>query len=257
VRNINKYTNMNKILFNKKLIVIISMFIPLFLFAENKFLIKGKIEGLKDSTLVAIFNDPEDGAPVYDCYSKNGEFEINAPVNYSISFVYLCFKGYKPYYQLLLHNDEIMVTGDVKNIDKLTISGGKYMEDVLQTQKLGIQSRFNTLTALCKSQIKLSSKEEIKILKHIIILAKSIRNDVMTFIAQKPGSPVSSCLFYKTIDLFESKSEKEKIMNMFVGDAKETISYNTLRKDFDVYSKHTFFEKEITDKIRELEKTME
>jgi len=253
---IKKYTNMNKIVFNKRLIVIILMFIPLLLFADNKFQIRGKIDGLKDSTLIAVFEDPNAGALISECYSKNGEFEINATVNYSISFIYLGFKGYKPYYQLLLlNNDEIMVKGNVKDIDKLTILGGKYMNDLLQTQKLGIESRLNTITALCKSQIRLSSKEEIKILKHIIILAKSIRNDVMTFIDKKPGSPVSSYLFYKTIDLFESKSEMEKIMNMFAGDAKNTSYYGMLSREFDAYSKHPFSEKEITERIRELHNT--
>jgi hypothetical protein len=257
MRNINKYTNMNKILFSKKLIVIILMFIPLFLIGENKIKIRGKIEGLKDSTLIAIFKDPYAGSIISECYPKNGEFEINTTVNYSLSLTYIGFKGYKPCYKLLSYNDEIMITGDVKNIDKLTISGGQYMNDLLQAQKLGIESRFDTLESWSNTKVSLSNKELLKLLYRVNILVKSIRDDVVTLVAQKPGSPVSAYLFYKTIHLFESKNEMEKIMNMFVGDAKNTTYYEMLSGEFNLYSLGVFPTKKINDKIKELENTLE
>ena len=248
---------MNKILFSKKLIVIILMFIPLFLFAENKIKIRGKIEGLKDNTLIAIFKDPHAESIISECYPKNGEFEMNATVDYSLSLTYIGFKGYKPCYKLFSYNDEIMVTGDVKNIDKLTISGGKYMNDLLQAQKLGIDSRRDTLESWSNSKVSLSNKELLMLLCRVNILAKSTRDDVATFVTQKPGSPISAYLFYKTIHFYESKNEMKKIMNMFVGDAKNTTYYEMLSSEFDLYSLGVFPTKKINDKIKELEKAME
>jgi hypothetical protein len=239
-----------------KLLLIISFFICSYnlqkLDAQHRIIIKGNIEGLKDSTLIAIVENPNAAVAIDSVYSKNGEFNFDKyPV--SANIIYLFFRGYKPMFKLFSYNDEIFIKGNVQNIDKLEISGERYGADFNDYEK--IISRYDSCDSLYNELGKKQKNEElIQKLNHILFLYDSICTDVTNFIKRRPDSPVSVFLLYDTYNTFSDKNSFYKVLNLLDGEAKNTHCYEEITQRLNDNEYSFSSRKELIEKIAELQK---
>jgi len=61
----------------------------------------------------------------------------------------------------------------------------------------------------------------------MIKIFENKRKNLIKFINNRPSSPVSTCLFFKSFFYFNNKNEAKVYLNKLYGDARKSIYYNS------------------------------
>jgi len=196
---------------------------PTIAFAQQNnsaFLIKGNVTGLKDSTMVFLV-DGATGNTVAQTYSKKGAFQLFGNVAedniYEIGFI-----GYADMYDLYLSSDTFNVTGTVKQLKTLNITGSDYAKDFAVYQK-----RFYPLKDKLAKTVQVANQTQAGPKRDSLIqvynkVSSDIQKQIDLFVTEKPSSPVTAFILYATTGLSNDVNLLESRYNKLKGKALET-----------------------------------
>ncbi len=202
--------------------------LPILSVAQNGFIIKGKIIGLKDSTLVFLQN--AQGATIAQDYSKKGVFTLTGKAETPI-LQQLNFIGYKEIVDLYIGNEIVTISGLASRLKTLTITGSTTHADYQMYEK-----NFNPLKEKLGKTVAAINAEKVpkkrdSLINQFNIIKQKVVNEVDKFIAMKPNSPVSSFILLVVNPLFgEDVSVLEEKYNRLQAGGKTGFYANQLEQ---------------------------
>ncbi len=184
----------------KKLLFFVFV-LPVMLQAQKRIQITGKVLGVKEQTQVALTdaNTPTD--TIAKGLVKNGVFVIKGSMREPL-LVSLNFIDSKKKALLFLDNNEINISGNVNDIQKLKVTGSPSQNDFQQ-----FQDTFNPLFARYNQagqQTKISNSDTSQLA--VARALNDIQSHIEAFLQQHPASPVSPFLLVVTAQLSEDVS---------------------------------------------------
>ena len=205
--------------------IIFFLLFPVTVFAQDGFVIKGDIKGLKDSTLVFISN-VNDGNSIAQDYSHNGTFVLKGKFDYE-SVYKIGFIGYKEETTVFIGNENVTLTGNINAIDKLVVGGSKLEEDFLHYQH-NMESQKTKLEALAKNIN--AEKDNAKRESFIAEYKKIFIAQVDKFIKEKPASRVSPFILAGMMNMFDNVDQIEKLYGQLKPSAKKGVYAEYIEK---------------------------
>lgn len=190
-----------------KIALFIFCCLPAVLSAQKQLLVNGKIEGLKDQSMVFITdaNTPTD--TFARAIVKKGAFELKGSLREPM-LVSLGFAGdLKKRTVLFLDNNKITITGDINDLQKLTVTGSP-----AQTDFQAFQDTFNPLF---EQYTKIAQRAKAGGNTDTLQLEgarnfTAIQEKIEVFLQQHPASPVSPFLLIVTAQLSDDMGILEK-----------------------------------------------
>ena len=195
------------------------LFVPLFSIAQTpkvapatSFTISGKITGLKDSTLVFL-SHPDGKTVLATGYAQKGAFYLFGKVE-NPDLLMLSFIGSPEVKEIFLTNSKLTVTGDVKSLSKLVVTGSLVHNDYeTYVQRFEpIKVKLNGLAQEINGTAPSFKRDSL------INVFEVNKNKVLTlvdqFIKERPGSPVSAYVVYVTSGINADLAALEGRYNM-------------------------------------------
>ncbi len=176
--------------------------------APKGFTVKGNLKGLKDSTLVFLQN--VEGNMIAQDYARNGKFSL-AGKSDDANFFQLGLIGTQETTEIFLANENLVVTGDVKNLKGATFSGGVYQADYKSYVRgfLPINDKLGMLVAQINAEKQASKKKD-----SLIAIFNDNRNKLKSFtdnfLREKATSPVSAFILYQFAKLYDESALEGK-----------------------------------------------
>ncbi len=203
--------------------------IPFAAAAQKQVLINGKVNGLKEQTLVFLSdaNTPTD--TIARAMVKNGSFTLKGSLREPL-MVSLNFVDAKKKALLFLDNNIISVNGDIKDVQKLSVSGSPVQADFQS-----FQDTFNPLFSKY-SQVAEKAKTAGNTDTLQIQAARAyttIQENIEMFLQKHPASPVSPFLLVVTAQLSDDVSILEKRYNKLEPVAQQNFFGKYLRQMID------------------------
>lgn len=164
---------------------------------ENNFAIAGNIKGLRDSTLVFLARPGQPSDILATGYSRKGQFNLFGKITdgdiYQLNFI-----GYSDQPELFLTADKLNVTGDVRSLKKLIITGSEAQKDYeAYTIKFNIlKEKLNRLAALINKTPE--SKKRDSLINIFNDQKQKVLEQVDLFVKAKPASLVTPFIIYVT-----------------------------------------------------------
>ncbi len=183
----------------------VSKAIPL---SPKGFTIKGNLKGLKDSTLVFLQN--VEGNMIAQDYARDGKFSLEGKSD-EANFFQLGLIGTQETTEIFLANENLVVTGDVKNLKGSTFTGGVYQSDYKSYVKgfLPINDKLGKLVAEINAEKQGSKKRD-----SLIAIFNDSRNKLKSFtdnfLREKAASPVSAFILYQFAKLYDESALEGK-----------------------------------------------
>jgi len=218
----------------KKLLAL--LLFPVISFAQNNqpditgdFSITGSIKGLPDSTMVYLARPGQSSDVLATAYAKNGKFSLFGKVSdgdiYQLSFI-----GFNDLADVFLTSAKINVTGDVKSLKNLAITGSSAQQDYQL-----YNARFEPLKEKLGKLVGVINKTPAGPKRDSLINVfekhkQKVLNEVDLFVKSKPASPVSPFLIYVTSPIIEDISALENRFNLLQPTAKETFYGREIEK---------------------------
>lgn len=209
--------------------IILALLLPVATMAQahKGFTIKGKITGLKDSTLVFLASG--NGNPVSQTYVTNGTFQLIGSVE-SEDVYQLNFIGHPDTYEIFMSNDNINITGKAANIKALNVSGKGAAADYQLYQK-----RFTPLKERLNANVTLANQtQDAKKRDSLVTIVNKtiadIQSQIDLFIKEKPASPVSAFILYITNQLNNDPELLAQRFDLLSDDAKKNMYANAIRE---------------------------
>jgi peroxiredoxin len=210
-----------------KLSVLILCFLPFAAMAQNKLVIKGKLKGLRDSTLVYItdINNPTD--TLAQAISKGGRFQMRGNLKEPV-LVSMNLGADKPL-MTFLTNSTMRITGKAGQVDKLKVTGSASHKDFAAFQRV-FDPLFKRLMAI-NQQLQMGQRSD-SLLAAASKKRDTIQIEIDKFVNQHRSSPVSAFLLAATFQLNDDVLLTEKrftqlkpsaVGNMYGKFLKETI----------------------------------
>jgi len=196
--------------------------------AQNKLVVKGKLKGLKDSTLVFItdVNNPTD--TLAKAIAKGERFQMRGDLK-EPALVNLDLGADKPM-MTFLSNSTVRITGKAGQTDKLKITGSASHKDFVEFQGI-FDPIFKRLMAI-NQQLQYGQRSD-SLMEAAIKKRDTIQSEIDRFVAKHTSSPVSAFLLAATFQLNDDVLLTEKrfdqlkpaaINNMYGNFLKETIT---------------------------------
>jgi len=176
--------------------------------ASKGFTVKGNLKGLKDSTLVFLQN--VEGNMIAQDYAKNGKFSL-AGKSDDANFFQLGLIGTQETTEIFLANENLIVTGDAKNLKGATFSGGVFQADYKGYVRgfLPINDKLGKLVAEINAEKQPSKKKD-----SLIAVFNDNRNKLKyftdNFLKEKAASPVSAFILYQFAKLYDEAALEGK-----------------------------------------------
>ncbi|MDE3236034.1 MAG: AhpC/TSA family protein [Bacteroidota bacterium] len=213
----------------KKLLTLLS-FLPIAAIAQEGFVIKGNIKGLKDSTEVTLVG--ADGKMITKAISRKGAFTLKGQRDHA-DYSQLSFKGHKDPVELFIANDQVTVTGDALHLKSATVKGS-----VTQADFAYYNTSFNPLKEKLGAVVKkINAAPEGPKRDSLVAEFEMTRNETVKlvgdFIKNKPSSPVSAFVLFAVNPLFQNPLEVEADYNLLNEDAKQTMYAKLLKQMID------------------------
>ena len=199
----------------KKWIVLI-LCLPILAIAQKGekkgFVIKGKIEGLAEKSLVTLNDLNNPGDTVAKGEVKNGSFilkgNIQEPNLYQLNFNAVQKKSI-----LFLSNDNIAVTGNIENVQSLDVAGSSIQNDFKEFQKI-FNPLFQTLTQMNQQ---MSANPQIRndsLMASYMAVLEKIKSSVQEFVSNKRTSVISAFVLVVTGELEQDPLVMESRFNL-------------------------------------------
>ncbi len=201
----------------KKLLIL--LFLPMAVAAQNGFTIKGDIKGLKDSTLV--FLQTAQGITIAQDYAKNGLFSLMGKLETADLFQ-LSFIGYKEGIEIFIGNENIIINGEALKLKSAVVAGSLINADY----KIFVQGFTPISEKLGKLSNTINTEKEGKKRDSLIGTFNTTRGKLMAytdaFLKEKSASPVSAFVLFQLNKLYDVNTVEEKL-NALKASAKNTI----------------------------------
>ncbi len=207
--------------------LLFALLLPISVFAQKGYSIKGTIKGLKDSTLV--FLQTAQGNTLAQDYAKKGTFslvgKLDAADLYQLSFI-----GYKESVELFIDNDNIVVNGEATKLKSAAVTGSQLHADYTSFVK-----GFSPLSEkLGKLAGVINAEKEGKKRDSLINVFNSSRNKLMvytdTYLKTKSGSAVSSFVLFQLNKLYGDVNAVEERYNSLLPSAKNIVYAKELER---------------------------
>jgi thiol-disulfide isomerase/thioredoxin len=190
--------------------------------SPETFTISGNIKGLPDSTMVFLARPGQPSDVLATGYTRKGTFTLFGKVQggdlYQLSFI-----GYPETADVFLTNDRLNITGDVKTLKKVSITGSTAQKDyevyvakfdVLKERLGKLVATINQTPEGPKRDSLISSFEKGK---------AQVLKQVDEFIITKPSSPVTAYIVYVTSPVNTNINDLEARFALLTANAKETF----------------------------------
>ena len=214
----------------KRLLVILLM--PFIAMAQPNtgYLIKGKLGGLKDSTIVYLI-DGSNGQTVTTDKAVNGAFTLKGKLTEPGIFR-VNFAGNKEMLDLFMYNDAVSITGNLNDIANVTIKGAALQEDFLafKTEFSPYLEKLRTLAGILNNPQTPANKKDSLLQEYNVQRYKAI-DATLKFTKAKNSSPVSPFLLTILTPAFDSIQEIEAIYNSLQPAAKRGSYANLIEKN--------------------------
>jgi peroxiredoxin len=207
--------------------VLFALLLPISVFAQKGFTVKGNIKGLKDSTLV--FLQTNQGNTLSQDYAKKGTFSLAGKLDgadlYQLSFI-----GYKDGVELFIDNDNVIINGDATKLKSAAVTGSQLHADYISFVKgfSPLSERLGKLSGV------INAEKETKKRDSLINVFNSSRNKLMvytdTYLKTKPGSAVSSFVLFQLNKLYGDVNAVEERYNSLKPSAKNIIYAREIEK---------------------------
>jgi thiol-disulfide isomerase/thioredoxin len=211
----------------KKLLIFIFV-LPVLLHAQKRIQITGKVLGVKEMTQVALTdaNTPTD--TIAKGLAKNGVFVIKGSMREPL-LVSLNFIDSKKKALLFLDNNEINISGNINDVQKLKVTGSPSQNDFQQFQDI-----FNPLFARYNKagqQTKISNSDTSQLA--VARALNDIQSNIEAYLQQHPASPVSPFLLVVTAQLSEDVTVLDRRYQKLDSVAKQHFFGKYLRQIID------------------------
>jgi peroxiredoxin len=202
--------------------LILFFFFPLSIFAQNSFVISGKIAGAKDSSFARI-TSTQDQSLLASGIIKGGSFTITGQIT-EPGLYFLAIGDAQPQ-QIFIENSKITVTGSVNDIANLHVEGSQSNKDFeeLKAKFSPLMNELNAVVTRINQEPNESKKE--KLMPVYDSLRKEVNSQVGKFVTEKKSSFVSPFLMFVTGQITDDfvemdqrfQSLDEKIKNSQIG----------------------------------------
>ncbi|MDI3319190.1 TlpA disulfide reductase family protein [Pinibacter soli] len=202
-----------------KRIVGILAFLPLSLYAQKGFEMKGNVAGLQDKSLVFLIdaNNPKD--TVCKTISGKTNFTLKGDLKESTLY-YIGFTPQQKKTVLFLDNSKTTATGDINDVKNLKVTGSPAQADFDEFQKT-FNPYFDKLTA--DNQMAQTSGMTDSLQTSISSTVAKVFTKVDEFIATKPNSSVSPFVLLVTSQLNEDMAALETRYSKLTPDAQNSF----------------------------------
>lgn len=204
----------------------IAVLFPVFGFAQavktEGFQVSGKLDGLKDSTVVVLLNGM-DGKKITSTIASKGMFtlkgKLSAPDIFQVGF-----EGHQGGIDFFMKEaDKVTITGNFGSLATATVKGSTAQDDYQE-----FKQQFNPLKDKLNGVASKIDPEKDPVKKDSLLgLFNKYKNEVIAAAAgyarQKTTSPVSSFVLYVTAPLMGSLTEIEANYNQLQPAARTTV----------------------------------
>jgi peroxiredoxin len=212
-----------------KNILVIFCCLPFAAVAQKQLLINGKVNGLKEQSLVYLNDANVPADTIAKGFVKNGEFKLKGSLRGAL-LVSLNFVDSKKKALLFLDNNVITINGDISDVQKLSVSGSPAQADFQ-----AFQDTFNPLFARysqVNQQAKLSGNSDTLQIAGARAYT-AIQENIEAFLQKHLASPVSPFLLVVTAELSNDVSILEKRYNKLDKTAQQEFFGKYLRQMID------------------------
>lgn len=213
----------------KRLLVV--LLLPVLAMAQSTdgFVIKGKLAGLKDSTIVSLING-SDGQMVTTTKAINGAFALKGKLD-DPGIFQISFSGYKQALDLFMQNDAVTVTGNMNDTKNIIVKGSGLQEDFLsfKEQFIPYLEKLKTLASLINPE-KNEQKKDSLMQEYNIYKYKAL-DATAKFVKAKDASPVSPFVLTVMMPVFNGINELEASYQELKPAAKKGIFAKMIEKN--------------------------
>ncbi|MEP6749274.1 MAG: TlpA disulfide reductase family protein [Bacteroidota bacterium] len=194
-----------------KLILLIACCLPAMAFSQKQILINGKVDGLKEHSYVYLIDANTTNAT--DTFArgivKKGEFELKGSLR-EPTLVSLDFADVKKRTVLFLDNSKINISGNVNDLQKLTVTGSPAQVDFQAFQDT-FNPLFNKYSALSQRMKAGGNTDTLQLEGAKTFTA--IQEKIDLFLKQHAASPISPFLLIITAQVTDDINILEKRFN--------------------------------------------
>lgn len=202
-------------------------------FTSTDYTVKGKIEGLSDSTTVYLSSSNKIAEDKFDsAYVVGGKFQIKAPIH-EREVVFFNIKGkYKAYPVFIQEGNTISIQGEVKDISKLDFEGNEVQD--LYSAFEAEQEKLDYVEDLLYDEFSAARKagDEVK-MDSLLKVRKEITQErdalVLTTIQKQKDNAIGPFLLFRNARKYDLK-KLEGLFNMLGGNAQQSFYYNHLKE---------------------------
>jgi peroxiredoxin len=185
---------------------------PAFSFAQNGFVITGKVAGIAEGSEVRINHAQEGNALVAKGNIKDGAFTITGAVP-EPGLYYITLGKEQPQH-IYLENKPIKISGSKKEIKNIKVEGSSAHNDFVQ-----FRNTFNPLIGELNGKAALmeralDEKKRNELMKELDSLTQLTQQEVKKFVTSKPGSYVSPFVMFVTAQLSDDPFAMEQQFNL-------------------------------------------
>jgi peroxiredoxin len=193
----------------KVVIFLLTACLPAMLVAQKQLTISGKVEGVKEKSLVFLNDANTPGDTIAKGLVKNGRLLLKGSLRES-ALVFLNFPETKKKALLFLDNGNIEITGSLDNIQKLSVKGSISQNDfqTFQSTFNPLFEKFSGANRLMQMKGPTDSLQKISQAAFVEIQAQTD-----SFISKRKTSPVSPFLLLVTSQLSDDMVKLEGRFN--------------------------------------------
>ena len=197
--------------------------------AQSQLTINGNVQGLPENSLVFLVNVNNPTDTVTKGFVQSGMFMLAIHIPGANLFE-LNFAGVAKKIPLFVGNDNVTITGDIKDLTALTISGSQSNDDFTEFQKIfnPYLAHLNNLTTSINSKPNISRDDTL--MKEYVNLISQIQSVEESFLQKKKSSSVSAFMLLYFSKLSDDVFSLEKKLNSLTPEAQNSFFGNFLRQ---------------------------
>ncbi len=208
----------------KRYLLLLFVF-PVFVMAQNKLTVTGKMKGIKEGTIVSLIDVNRPTDTIAKAKVKNGVFilqqELKEPMLLNLNM------GADKTLMTFLDNSSVKITGDITQVKKSRISGSRTHNDFRDFKKI-FDPKFEKLMKI-NQQFQMGQRSD-SLVTLMGMIRDTIQKEIDHFIKKRRASAVSAFVLAATLQLNEDVLLTEQRMNSLKPSALENMYGNFLKQ---------------------------
>ena len=216
-----------------KICVMLLALLPLFVAAQNKLVITGKLKGIQEGAFVSLTDVNKPGDTLASAKVRKGIFvlsrELKEPTLVNLNM------GTNKTLMTFLDNTPVKIVGDVNQLNKLKVTGSRLHNDFRDFKKT-FDPQFEKLTKINQQlQMGLRSDSMVAVANAV---RDTIQKEIDNFLKKHRSSAVSAFLLAATLQLNDDVLLTEQRLN--------SLKPSALENMYGIYLKETVAETKVT-----------